>query len=197
MNKKFALIGLVVLAIVALAWGVSLYNGFVQQEEEVNTAWSQVENQYQRRADLIPNLVATVKGYAAHEQETLQAVVEARSKATSTTIDANNMDEAALAQFQRNQDALSSALSRLMVVVEKYPELKANENFMALQSQLEGTENRITVARRDFNEAAKKYNTGIRRFPSNLVASIAGFDKRPYFEAQAGSEVAPTVDFGK
>lgn len=197
MNKKFALIGLVVLAIVALAWGVSLYNGFVQQEEEVNTAWSQVENQYQRRADLIPNLVATVKGYAAHEQETLQAVVEARSKATSTTIDANNMDEVALAQFQRNQDALSSALSRLMVVVEKYPELKANENFMALQSQLEGTENRITVARRDFNEAAKKYNTGIRRFPSNLVASIAGFDKRPYFEAQAGSEVAPTVDFGK
>lgn len=197
MNKKFALIGLVVLAIVALAWGVSLYNGFVQQEEEVNTAWSQVENQYQRRADLIPNLVATVKGYAAHEQETLQAVVEARSKATSTTIDANNIDEAALAQFQRNQDALSSALSRLMVVVEKYPELKANENFMALQSQLEGTENRITVARRDFNEAAKKYNTGIRRFPSNLVASIAGFDKRPYFEAQAGSEVAPTVDFGK
>lgn len=197
MNKKFALIGLVVLAIVALAWGVSLYNGFVQQEEEVNTAWSQVENQYQRRADLIPNLVATVKGYAAHEQETLQAVVEARSKATSTTIDANNMDEAALAQFQRNQDALSSALSRLMVVVEKYPELKANENFMALQSQLEGTENRITVARRDFNEAAKRYNTGIRRFPSNLVASIAGFDKRPYFEAQAGSEVAPTVDFGK
>lgn len=197
MNKKFALIGLVVLAIVALAWGVSLYNGFVQQEEEVNTAWSQVENQYQRRADLIPNLVATVKGYVAHEQETLQAVVEARSKATSTTIDANNMDEAALAQFQRNQDALSSALSRLMVVVEKYPELKANENFMALQSQLEGTENRITVARRDFNEAAKRYNTGIRRFPSNLVASIAGFDKRPYFEAQAGSEVAPTVDFGK
>ncbi|MDO4691853.1 MAG: LemA family protein [Porphyromonadaceae bacterium] len=197
MNKKFVLIGVVVLAIVALAWGVSLYNGFVQQEEEVNTAWSQVENQYQRRADLIPNLVSTVKGYAAHEQETLQAVVEARSKATSTTIDANNMDEAALAQFQRNQDALSSALSRLMVVVEKYPELKANENFMALQSQLEGTENRITVARRDFNEAAKKYNTGIRRFPSNLVASIAGFEKRPYFEAQAGSEIAPTVDFGK
>lgn len=198
MNKKFVIIGIVVVALIAIfGWGSSSYNGFVEQEEMVNTAWSQVENQYQRRADLIPNLVATVKGYAAHEQETLQGVVEARSKATSTTIDANNMNEAALAKFQESQDALSSALSRLMVVVERYPELKANENFQALQSQLEGTENRIAVARKDFNDAAKGYNTAIRRFPKNIIASIAGFDKRPYFEAKAGSENAPAVDFGK
>lgn len=198
MSKKFLPLGVVIVSLIALiGWGVGVYNGLVEQDEQVNTAWSQVENQYQRRADLVPNLVATVKGYAAHEQETLQSVVEARSKATSTTIDANNMDEAALAQFQRNQDALSSALSRLMVVVEKYPELKANENFMALQSQLEGTENRITVARRDFNEVAKLYNTSVRRFPKNLIASLAGFEKRAYFEAQPGSEVAPTVDFSK
>lgn len=198
MSKKFLPLGVVIVSLIALiGWGVGVYNGLVEQDEQVNTAWSQVENQYQRRADLVPNLVATVKGYAAHEQETLQSVVEARSKATSTTIDANNMDEAALAQFQRNQDALSSALSRLMVVVEKYPELKANENFMALQSQLEGTENRITVARRDFNEVAKLYNTSVRRFPKNLIASLAGFEKRAYFEAQPGSKVAPTVDFSK
>lgn len=198
MSKKFLPLGVVIVSLIALiGWGVGVYNGLVEQDEQVNTAWSQVENQYQRRADLVPNLVATVKGYAAHEQETLQSVVEARSKATSTTIDANNMDEAALAQFQRNQDALSSALSRLMVVVEKYPELKANENFVALQSQLEGTENRITVARRDFNEVAKLYNTSVRRFPKNLIASLAGFEKRAYFEAQPGSEVAPTVDFSK
>lgn len=173
------------------------YNDLVEQDERVNAAWSQVENQYQRRADLIPNLVATVKGYAAHEQETLEGVIKARAAATSTTIDANNMDEAALAKFQQSQEALSSALSRLMVVVEKYPELKANEQFMALQAQLEGTENRITTARRDFNQAAQSYNTTVRSFPRNIMASIFGFKARPYFQATAGSEVAPSVDFGK
>lgn len=197
MNKTYVGIAVVAAVVIALFMGFGSYNGLVEKDEAVATAWSQVENQYQRRADLIPNLVKTVKGYAAHEQETLQGVVEARSKATSTTINANQMDEAALAQFQQNQDALSSALSRLMVVVEKYPELKANENFRDLQNQLEGTENRITVARQDFNNVAKEYNTSIRRFPTSIIASITGFEKRPYFEAKAGSEEAPTVDFGK
>lgn len=196
--NKFLGLGIIVLLLVgAVVWGFGVNNDLVMMEEQVNTSWSQVENQYQRRADLIPNLVATVKGYAAHEQETLQGVVEARSKATSTTINAGNMDEQALAQFQQNQDALSSALSRLMVVVERYPELKANENFKDLQSQLEGTENRIAIARKDFNEAAQGYNTAIRRFPARFVASLAGFEKRAYFQAKAGSEVAPTVDFTK
>lgn len=196
--NKFLGLGIIVLLLVgAVVWGFGVNNDLVMMEEQVNTSWSQVENQYQRRADLIPNLVAAVKGYAAHEQETLQGVVEARSKATSTTINAGNMDEQALAQFQQNQDALSSALSRLMVVVERYPELKANENFKDLQSQLEGTENRIAIARKDFNEAAQGYNTAIRRFPARFVASFAGFEKRAYFQAKAGSEVAPTVDFTK
>lgn len=196
--NKFLGLGIIVLLLVgAVVWGFGVNNDLVMMEEQVNTSWSQVENQYQRRADLIPNLVAAVKGYAAHEQETLQGVVEARSKATSTTINAGNMDEQALAQFQQNQDALSSALSRLMVVVERYPELKANENFKDLQSQLEGTENRIAIARKDFNEAAQGYNTAIRRFPARFVASLAGFEKRAYFQAKAGSEVAPTVDFTK
>lgn len=197
MNKTYVWIAVVAAVVIAFFMGFSSYNGLVEKDETVATAWSQVENQYQRRADLIPNLVATVKGYAAHEQETLQGVVEARSKATSTTIKADQMDEVALAQFQQNQDALSSALSRLMVVVEKYPELKANENFRDLQNQLEGTENRITVARQDFNNVAKEYNTSIRRFPTSIIASITGFEKRPYFEAKAGSEEAPAVDFGK
>lgn len=197
MKKNFVWIAILIGLIVLVVMGFSSYNGLVEKEEGVSTAWSQVENQYQRRADLIPNLVSTVKGYAAHEQETLQSVIEARSKATSTTINADQMDEAALARFQRSQDALSSALSRLMIVVEKYPDLKANENFRDLQNQLEGTENRITVARQDFNNVAKAYNTSIRKFPTSIVAAIAGFEKRPYFSAQEGSEVAPQVDFGK
>lgn len=178
-----------------LLWGVSKYNGLVGSQEQVNTAWAQVENNYQRRADLIPNLVNVVKGYASHERETLEGVIQARSRATSTTIDANNMDEAALARFQQSQDALSSALSRLMVVVEKYPELKANEQFQTLMAQLEGTENRIATARRDFNEIAKTYNLEVRSFPNSLIAGITGFRPRPYFTAQAGSDVAPVVDF--
>ncbi|MDO4708196.1 MAG: LemA family protein [Porphyromonadaceae bacterium] len=196
--NKFLGLGIIIIALIgAILWGIGVNNDLVTMEEQVNTSWSQVENQYQRRADLIPNLVSTVKGFAAHEQETLQGVVEARSKATSTTIDAGNMDEVALANFQRSQDALSSALSRLMVVVERYPELKANENFMDLQKQLEGTENRISVARKDFNTAAQTYNTAIRRFPARLVASLFGFEKRPYFQAKSGSDEAPAVDFAK
>ncbi|EKY02234.1 LemA family protein [Porphyromonas catoniae F0037] len=182
---------------ILLLWGISQYNGLVGIQEQVNTQWSQVENQYQRRTDLIPNLVNVVKGYASHEKETLEGVIQARSKATSTTINASDMDEAALQRFQQSQDALSSALSRLMVVVEKYPELKANEQFQSLMVQLEGTENRIATARKDFNDAAKDYNTKIRKFPASLVASITGFRTRPYFTAQAGSDVAPVVDFTK
>lgn len=185
------------IAVIILLWGITQYNGLVGIQENVNTQWSQVENQYQRRADLIPNLVNVVKGYASHERETLEGVIQARSRATATTIDANNMDEAALQRFQQSQDALSSALSHLMVVVEKYPDLKANEQFQSLMAQLEGTENRIATARMDFNNAAKEYNTKIRKFPASLIAGVTGFRTRPYFTAQAGSEVAPTVDFSK
>lgn len=176
-------------------WGISKYNGLVTINENVKNKWSQVENQYQRRSDLIPNLVNVVKGYASHERETLESVITARSKATSTTINANDMDEAALQRFQQSQDALSSALSRLMVVVEKYPDLKANEQFRDLSSQLEGTENRIATARRDFNDAAQDYNTKRNKFPTVIIAGLTGFRERPYFTAQAGSEIAPTVDF--
>lgn len=193
---KFPKWAIAVAVIVILAiWGISKYNGLVTIDQNVKNKWSQVENQYQRRSDLIPNLVNVVKGYTSHERETLEGVINARSKATSTTINANDMDEAALKRFQQNQDALSSALSRLMVVVEKYPDLKANEQFRDLSSQLEGTENRIATARRDFNDAAQDYNTKRNKFPTVIVAGLAGFRERPYFTAQAGSEVAPTVDF--
>ena len=185
-----------ILVILAL-WAVMKYNALVPMDQQVKSSWSQVENQYQRRSDLIPNLVNVVKGYASHEKETLEGVITARSKATSTTIDANNLDEAALQRFQQSQDALSSALSRLMVVVEKYPDLKANEQFRNLAVQLEGTENRIATARRDFNETAKTYNTARQTFPTVLIAGLLGFKERPYFTAQAGSEIAPTVDFSK
>ena len=193
---KFPKWAIAVAVIVLLAiWGISKYNGLVTIDQNVKNKWSQVENQYQRRSDLIPNLVNVVKGYASHERETLESVINARSKATSTTINANDMDEAALKRFQQNQDALSSALSRLMVVVEKYPDLKANEQFRDLSSQLEGTENRIATARRDFNDAAQDYNTKRNKFPTVIVAGLTGFRERPYFTAQAGSEIAPTVDF--
>lgn len=197
MNKTYLWIGIAVLVTILCVSGCNSYNGLVVLDENVQTSWSQVENQYQRRADLIPNLVNTVKGYASHEEETLTKVIEARSKATSTTIDASNLNEESLAKFQQNQDALSSALSRLLVVAEKYPDLKANEQFLNLQSQLEGTENRITVARQDFNNTAKVYNTEVRAFPKSLFASMLGFERRPYFEAKEGSDVAPTVDFSK
>lgn len=167
----------------------------VEKDEKVTEAWSQVENVYQRRADLIPNLVNTVKGYAAHERETLEAVVNARAKATSMQIDPSKLDAASIQKFQAAQGALSSALGRLMVVVERYPDLKANQNFLALQSQLEGTENRIAVERKRFNQATKDYNTYIRKFPNNLVAGWFDFEKRAYFEAEKGSEKAPEVKF--
>lgn len=195
--KKTSLILIIVAAIVAIIclWGVSQYNGCVTAEENVETAWSNVETQYQRRADLIPNLVATVKGYAAHESETLEAVIAARANATAITIDASNVTPEQLAAFQSAQGELSSALGRLMAVSESYPDLKANQNFLDLQAQLEGTENRITVARNTFNEQARQYNTLIRHFPTNLIAGMFGFEKKPYFEAEAGAEKAPVVEF--
>ncbi len=171
------------------------YNRMVSLEEAVSAQWAQVENAYQRRADLIPNLVNTVKGYADFEQETLTQVIEARAKATSVNINPENLDAQAIEQFQAAQDGLSSALSRLMVVVERYPELKANQNFLDLQAQLEGTENRIAVERRKFNDTTREYNQYIRKFPQLIVASIFGFDKKEYFEAAEGTETPPTVEF--
>ena len=171
------------------------YNTMVEKQEAVTAQWSQVENVYQRRADLIPNLVSTVKGYADFEQETLTAVIEARAKATSVNVDPSNLDANSIQQFQAAQDGLSSALSRLMVVVERYPDLKANQNFLELQSQLEGTENRIAVERKKFNEAARDYNTYVRKFPNNLIAGMFDFEKMDYFEADQGAEKAPKVEF--
>ncbi len=191
---KKSIIIIVVLAAVVL-WGVGQYNRLVTGQEAVSTAWSNVENQYQRRADLIPNLVNTVKGYAAHESETFETVVEARSKATAIKIDADNLTPERLKEFQNAQGAVGSALSRLIAISENYPELKANENFKELQAQLEGTENRIAVERRNFNQTTKTYNTHIRQFPRNLVAGLFGFRARPYFEATEGSESAPEVKF--
>ncbi|MFC2770716.1 MAG: LemA family protein [Porphyromonas endodontalis] len=195
-NKKpFILIGIVALLILIVGWFMKGYNGMVNEDENVNLQWAEVENQYQRRLDLIPNLVNVVKGYAAHEKETLEGVIEARAKATQTTIDPSNMTEEQLANFQKAQDGLSGALNRLMVVVEKYPELKANENFLQLQAQLEGTENRITVARKGYNDAATIYNKKVRSFPNNMLAGIFGFSVRPQFKAQEGAESAPMVQF--
>lgn len=195
--KKF-LIVLAVLLVILIAFGsyaVKTYNGLVNLQEEVNTAWSNVENQYQRRADLIPNLVNTVKGYANHEQSTLEAVVNARAKATQVTIDPTKMDAAALQEYQSAQSGLSQALGRLLFVSENYPDLKADKNFMALQTQLEGTENRISTERMRFNDAAKIYNTKIRRFPGSIIAGMTGFETKPYFEAEKGTEKAPEVNF--
>lgn len=171
------------------------YNQMVSLDEAVISQWAQVENSYQRRADLIPNLVNTVKGYADFEKETLIGVIEARAKATSVQLNADNLNAASLQNFQAAQDGLSSALSRLMVVVERYPELKANQNFLELQAQLEGTENRIAVERRKFNESTRQYNTYIRKFPKNIIASIFSFDKKVYFEAEESAKEVPTVEF--
>lgn len=171
------------------------YNTMIEKQEAVTAQWSQVENVYQRRADLIPNLVSTVKGYADFEQETLTAVIEARAKATSVNVDPSKLDASSIQQFQAAQDGLSSALSRLMVVVERYPDLKANQNFLELQSQLEGTENRIAVERRKYNETAQAYNTYIRKFPNNFIAGMFDFEKSEYFEADEGAEKAPKVEF--
>ena len=195
-NKKpLILIGIVALLILIVGWFMKGYNGMVNEDENVNLQWAEVENQYQRRLDLIPNLVNVVKGYAAHEKETLEGVIEARAKATQTTIDPSNMTEEQLANFQKAQDGLSGALNRLMVVVEKYPDLKATDNFKQLQDQLEGTENRITLARKDYNDAATIYNKEVRSFPNSMLAGIFGFSVRPQFKAQEGAESAPTVQF--
>ena len=171
------------------------YNRMVSAEENTESAWSEVQNQYQRRADLVPNLVNTVKGYATHEKSTFEAVTAARSKASSINLTVDDLTEENIEKFQKAQDELGSTLSRLMAVAEAYPDLKANENFMDLQAQLEGTENRIAVARRNFNEAAQSYNTLIRKFPAIITAKIFGFKKKAYFQAAAGTENAPTVSF--
>lgn len=192
--KKSVIITLVVVGLL-LIWGVTGYNGLVTLDEQVQTQWANVETQYQRRGDLIPNLVNTVKGYASHEKQTLEDVISARSKATQITVNPSDLSAEKIAEYQKAQGEVSAALGKLLAISESYPDLKANQNFLELQAQLEGTENRISVARRDFNERAKSYNTQIRRFPKNILAGIFGFDKVSYFEAEAGSEKAPTVEF--
>ncbi|MCF7797223.1 MAG: LemA family protein [Lentisphaeria bacterium] len=195
--KKSTTIWIIVAVVVVLFLFsiVGKYNAFVTQEENVKTAWSQVENVYQRRADLIPNLVNTVKGYAEHEQETFLAVTEARAKVNNINLEGITDNPQALQNFQQAQGQLSGALSRLMVVMERYPDLKANQNFLDLQSQLEGTENRIAIERRRYNEAARAFNTLIRKFPNTMYAGMFGFESKAYFEAQAGAETAPKVEF--
>lgn len=195
--KKTTLTAIILVAVIAIIalWGVKTYNACVTSEANVETAWAQVENQYQRRADLIPNLVNTVKGYAAHEQSTLEQVVAARAQATAITLDASTLTPDQIEAYQQAQGQLSTALGRLMAISEAYPDLKANQNFLQLQEQLEGTENRITVARNTFNEQARVFNTMIRRFPANLITGMLGFEKKPYFEAESGAEKAPVVEF--
>jgi len=197
-NSMKILIGFGVVVLL-FAWkGCSTYNGLVGFDEGVNEKWAQVQNQYQRRADLIPNLVETVKGAANFERETLEAVIQARASATRPEINAGNLlnNPQAFQQFQQAQDNLGAALGRLLVTVEKYPELKANQNYLDLQTQLEGTENRITVARKDFNEVVQKYNSTVRGFPTNVIGGMFGFQQRPYFQAVAEAQAAPKVDFG-
>ena len=199
--KKGCLISIIIGAAIALLilivvmWGTKIYNGMVTMNEQVTSQWGNVETQYQRRSDLIPNFVNTVKGAATFEQETLTQVIEARAKATQVTIDPANMTPENMQQFQEAQGQVSSALSRLMVVVEKYPELRATQNFRDLQVELEGTENRISVERRKFNEVARSYNTYIRTFPQNFLAGMFGFQPKPYFESTEGAEKAPEVTF--
>ena len=190
--KKWIWIGAVAVVVIFF---YATYNGFVNKEEGLKGAWADVETQYQRRADLIPNLVSTVKGYAAHETQTLNEVTEARARATSINLSADDLTPERLAQFQRAQAEVRSALGRLIAVSESYPDLKANQNFLELLAQLEGTENRIAVARKDFNAAAQQYNVSVRRFPANLVARMFGFGQKPYFESAEGAAAAPQVTF--
>ena len=194
-KSLIAIIVLIVVVGIIFLWYQGAYNGMVKADENVKSAWGNVENQYQRRTDLVPNLVATVKGYATHEETTLENVTAARAKATQTTIDPTKLTEENMAQFQAAQGELSSALSRLLVSVEAYPDLKANQNFLDLQAQLEGTENRIATERTRFNDIAQQYNTLIRRFPNNIIAGMSGFSVKPYFKADAGAEKAPEVKF--
>ncbi len=193
MSKK--LIAIIGAAVLLVIFGVSTYNSLVDKDEEVKLKWSNLEAQYQRRADLIPNLVNTVKGYAQHERETLEAVMEARSKATSITVDPSNITPEQFAEYQKAQSGVTSALGRLLAVAENYPDLKANQQFLELQAQLEGTENRIEVAREDYNKASKSFNSSVRKFPTNLFASIFGFEMYDYYEAEEGAEIAPQVQF--
>lgn len=193
-KNKGLIITIVVIVLVAL-WGILSYNGLVGMDEKVSNQWANVETQYQRRSDLIPNLVNTVKGYAKHESQTLEAVMAARSQATQVKIDPSNCTPQQLAAYQKAQGDVTTALGKLLAITENYPDLKANQNFLEMQSQLEGTENRINVARKDFNDSAKEYNTSLRRFPRNIIASMFGFEKRNYFEAEAGAEKAPKVEF--
>lgn len=195
--KKKNLVTIIIIALVAIIgiYVFTAYNSLASKDEACLNQWSKVESQYQRRLDLIPNLVSTVKGYAKHEEETLIKVIEARNNATQVKFDANNMSQQQLEQFQQSQDALSSALKGLNVVIERYPDLKANQNFLQLQSQLEGTENRIAVERQRYSDVVNEYNTSIRRFPKNMVASLLGFERKAYFEAQNGAETAPQVEF--
>jgi len=196
LNKNWILIGgTILIAYLIYSSSIGSYNKMVNYDETAITAWSNVENVYQRRADLIPNLVNTVKGYASHEKETLTGVIEARAKATSVSIDPSNLNAENMQQFQQAQTGLTSALSKLMVVVERYPDLKANQNFLELQSQLEGTENRIAVERRKFNESVKGYNIYIRSFPKNMVAGVFGFERKVQFKADEGAAKAPEVKF--
>ena len=196
MNKKVIIwIAVAVVILGCFVWVKNAYNSLVTSDENAQSAWSQVENVYQRRADLIPNLVATVKGYAAHESETLENVVAARAKATQVTIDPANLSAEEIAKYNEAQGELGNALGKLLMIQENYPDLKANENFRDLQAQLEGTENRIATERMKFNQAVKDYNTLIRRFPNNIFASMFGFEKKGYFEANAGAENAPKVEF--
>lgn len=196
MKKKFVPIIIVAAVVVILVtWAVSAYNGLVVKDEACSKQWSKVESQYQRRMDLIPNLVNTVKGYASHEEATLLKVIEARNQASQVKIDAENMTQEQLNNFQQSQENLSSAIRGLNIVVEKYPDLKANQNFLELQSQLEGTENRIAVERQRYSDVVNEYNTSVRRFPNSIFASMFGFEKKPYFEAQSGAENAPKVEF--
>lgn len=193
--KKTGIIVIIALIAILFLWGMGGYNGLVNSQENVKSQWGNVENQYQRRADLIPNLVETVKGYAAHEKSTFEDVIAARAKATQITVDPTNLTPEKLQEFQAAQGQLSSALGRLIAVAENYPDLKANQNFLELQAQLEGTENRISVERNKFNEMAKEYDVAIRRFPKNILAGLFNFDNIPYFAAEKGAEKAPSVKF--
>lgn len=192
-KKTWIIVGVVV-AILTI-WMISAYNGMVSAEEGVSSAWSQVENVYQRRVDLIPNLVNTVKGYAAHETNTFTEIVNARAKATQITVDPSNLSPEEIAKFNDAQGELGTALGKLLAITEAYPDLKANQNFLELQAQLEGTENRIATERKKFNEAAQAYNVKIRKFPNSILSSMFGFEKKGYFEAQAGADKAPEVQF--
>ena len=188
--KKTGIIIAIIVGIILL-WGWTTYNGFVTKQENLTKAWGQVENVYQRRADLVPNLVALVKSYAEYEQGTLIAVTEARSKAAKSTVNTENFDETEFSNFEAAQEELGNSLNRLLVEVENYPDLKANEEYLTLQAQLAGCENRILTERERFNEAAKAYNQSVRKFPSSLIAKMFGFEKRPYFEADEGADKAP------